>query len=115
VSVAGVVDQHVDGAELSQRGLDGRGRLLIAGHVELEREQPIWSGAERLLHLLRIAAGGHDVVAAGERRLHDLGADPARRSRHEPCLAHDVASPLTMGTPPSRRKGGCGSSRSGST
>ena len=86
---AGIVDQHVDRAEI---GLD----LLEAGGAGVEgRDVPLVDGDAGLgLELLRrlVIAGvvGRDLVAGRLQRLRDRRADAARSARHHRNACHDA-------------------------
>jgi hypothetical protein len=66
IEIAGVVDQHVDGAEPVDGRLDRRLDLLPAGDVELDDEQVVGL-ADGLGDGVGVAAGGDDIVAGGQR------------------------------------------------
>src|SRR5581483_10845880 len=126
---AGVVDEHVDAAELRARPLDDRLDLALVANVAPERERPTPVGAQLLGRPLAAVevAGAEDEIGArlGERLGHlaaDAGAaagddrDPAgqveelarpqsplrhRQSRHLRSLASSVEPTLTARAPPS--------------
>ena len=85
VEAGGVVDEHVDAAEAVDSGLDRRLGVLRAGDVELDDEQVV-RVADGLGDGVGVAAGGHDVVAGGERGLGDVEAHSAAGAGDEPGL-----------------------------
>ena len=78
-----VVDQHVDAAEALDGRLDGGLCVLAAGDVELGDDQVVCV-AERLGDGGGVAAGGHDVVAGGQRGLGDVDAQAAAGAGDDP-------------------------------
>ena len=91
---AGVVDQHVDPAELRHRRVDQRLALCRVGDVGGHGEHPAAGGPDQLGGLLELvdAAGAQDHVGAG------LGQAPAANATPSPLEA-----PVTMATLPSSR------------
>jgi hypothetical protein len=85
IVVPGVVDEHVDAAEAVDGRLDRRLGVLAAGDVELDDEQVIGL-TERRCDGVRVAAGGNDVVACGERRLGEINPHPAPGAGDDPRL-----------------------------
>jgi hypothetical protein len=85
LEAGGVVDQHVDAAEAVNGRLNRRLGVLPAGHVERDDEQRVGL-AEGLCHGGRVAAGGHHVVAGGQRGLGELDAHAAAGAGDEPGL-----------------------------
>src|SRR5205823_2246117 len=85
VEAGGIVDQHVDAAEAVDGRLDRGLGVLRAGDVELDDEQ-IVRVADCLRDGVGIAAGGHDVVAGGQRGLGEVDAHAASGAGDEPGL-----------------------------
>ena len=110
VEAGGVVDEHVDAAEALDSGLDRRLGVLRAGDVEPDDEQVV-RVADGLGDGVGVAAGGHDVVAGGERGLGDVDAHSAAGAGDEPGLllgGHGVqqsADPEKVGVPVERGTG----------
>jgi hypothetical protein len=75
VRVGGVVEQHVDPAEPIDRGLHRGARAVRVGDVELDDQQVV-SPTERISDDLRIAPGGDDRVAGGQRSLGEIRPMP---------------------------------------
>ena len=93
VEVGGVVDQHVDAPEPVDRGLDGGCGVCRAGDVEPQHKQ-VLGFSDRFPHGLGVATGGDHRVPRGERRLGELHAHAATRTRDEPhpLLTHETSS-----------------------
>ena len=119
---AGVVDQHVDAAELGDGGLDEVAALLPVADVARHREGAPTEGPHLVGHplaLVELAAGDHDVGARlGEAERHrptealaaagdhdDLVVDPERRDGHATPAA--VRSSAHLASAAGRRDGMC--------
>ena len=78
----GIVDQHVEPAELRHRGLDPGLRLRGLGDVALDRDRPAAGGGDRRDDGVRPALArrvvDHDRRAVLRQRLGDRGADALR-------------------------------------
>src|SRR5439155_24307795 len=85
IVVGGVVDEHVDAAEAVDGRRDRRVRVLPVGDVELDDEEVIGL-TERRCDGVRVAAGGNDVVAGGERRLGEVDAHATSGASDQPDL-----------------------------
>ena len=89
VGVAGVVDDHVDAAELLVAGVDGCEDLALVGYVQGEGEKPAW--AELLGEGVETLDGPRccdDRRAGGESGLDDCPAEAAGGAGDEPDFGH---------------------------
>jgi hypothetical protein len=84
VEVRGVIDEHVDAAKPFDGSPDSRIGLLLARNVKPDGKQVV-GVADRAGDHLGVAAGGHDVVAGGQRGLGEVDAHAAPGTRDEPC------------------------------
>ena len=85
VEAGGVVDERVDAAEAVRSRLDRRLGVLRVGDVEPDGEQAV-GVADGAGDGVGVAAGGHDVMAGGERGPGDVQAHSAGRAGDEPGL-----------------------------
>ena len=86
---AGIVDQHLDRAEIGLDLLEAGGAGLVGGDVPLvDRDAGL--GLELLRRLVVAAVVGGDLVAGGLQRLRDRRADPARSARHHRNACHAI-------------------------
>ncbi|SNQ50983.1 hypothetical protein FRACA_590005 [Frankia canadensis] len=83
-AVPGIVDEHVDPAESSGRGVERRLDLGLVGHVEWEGQDPTVGRGDQVVEGLGAAGGRHDEVAAAQRGLRDLTPEAGRRAGDEP-------------------------------
>jgi hypothetical protein len=99
---AGVVDQHVDAAEVLLRGLDGLLDLRGVSHVEGQRER-LLVAFDEILDLSDVAGGDDRLVAGGEDLPGQGAAEAGRAAGDEPDLlrsSHDANLPQNGRTPP---------------
>jgi hypothetical protein len=105
-AITGVVDKHVDAAEMLNRQLDGLKRRGLAGDIEVHSQQA-GLRAEYVGYRARFARRGDHGVTLSERRSGDLGAHSARCAGDHPdaleaCLLSHV-EPLRSVRPPGIR------------
>nr|BFF24761.1 hypothetical protein GCM10025732_27260 [Glycomyces mayteni] len=87
--VPGVVDDHVEAAEVRDGRFDGRVHRGLVGDVHGERQDRVAVLLDQLAETLSAPRGGGDAVAAAEGRFGELPAEAAGRTGDEPDLAHD--------------------------
>ena len=93
----GVVDEHVEPAEVTPARIDRRHPIALAGHVERDCERGF---AAEFLGDPRGRRRGAGTVAVGQQHARTLGGEPARDPRADPLrrtgdertLARDPAS-----------------------
>jgi len=85
VEITGIVDHDVDPAEFGDGVCDRGVCVLKAGDVELDSQQVLMA-ADRRRDLGRIATGGDNRVAGGQRCLGKVEAQATARAGDEPNL-----------------------------
>jgi len=84
VTVAGVVDQHVDAAEPIVGLLHSGGDLFGIGDVEPDGEHPVGHGVSQVGDARGIACGDDGVVAGADDGFGQGAAEPGRAAGDEP-------------------------------
>jgi hypothetical protein len=90
VSIAGVVDQHVEAAERVSGQLDCRDGGLLVGHIERNGAHVVAVTLDQIGELLRIARRGDQLVASREDGLSDRPTQAPRAPRDQPYLRHGI-------------------------
>ncbi len=89
VSEAGIVDQHIETAELIERHLHSRLRRCRVGYVEGHGPHAVAVASSELAQLLRMASCCDQAVTSGKHRLGDIATQAASATGHEPDFGRD--------------------------
>ena len=90
VSIAGVVDQHIEPAEHVNGQLDGRDRGTLIGDIQRDGAHVVAVTLNQIGELLWIAGGGDQLVVSGEDALSDRPTQPPSASRDQPYVRHGI-------------------------
>ncbi len=66
----------------------GGGRLIAVGDVERDGAGAVGMALDQVAQGIRVASGGDDLVAGGQRGVGELATEAAGTAGDEPCLGH---------------------------